>query len=166
MWKKWIVVFALSAPLSAQNQRPNLYFSATSHALVATGRWVPSDPKGKAPFPSETEIDCDRQLRMCTEATAEYYSGHPHVSLTYLDIVRWDDDGIIATAPDAICVTTTILISFAEKSIKATDSLKRLSREKKEACNFVGATGAQNFSFVLKNSQEWVKDPYGESTGR
>lgn len=166
MWKKTVLFFALAAPLSAQNQNSNLYFSATNQGLVATGRWVLSDPKGKAAFPSETEIDCDRQLRMCTEATAEYYSGHPHVSLTYLDIVRWDDDGIIATAPGAICVTTTILVSFAEKSIKATDSLKQLSGEKKEACKFVGATGAQTYSFVLKNSQEWIKNPYGESAER
>jgi hypothetical protein len=34
----------------------------------------------------------------CIEGDAEYYMGHPHITMIYIDIVKWDENGILATA--------------------------------------------------------------------
>jgi len=112
---------------------------------------------------SETEIDCDRQSKTCVEATAEYYSGHPHVSLAYFEVVKWDGNGLIATSSEAICMTETILISFPDKSVTGMHSMKKMDNDKKQACTTFGAGEPFSESFVVKNSQRWKADPYGES---
>jgi hypothetical protein len=84
MRNKLIGVMLLSACVYAQRFKPAVHFVFDSNLLVASGRWISSDPKVKAAYPSEVEIDCVLTTKTCTEATAEYYSGHPHVSLTYL----------------------------------------------------------------------------------
>jgi len=111
MRNNWLALLLLSSSVSAQKAPLHLHFTADSNSFYAAGRWIPSDPKQKGSSPSETEIDCYRQSRICVEATAESYSGHPHVSLAYLEVVRWDENGIVATSPSAICMTEAVLIS-------------------------------------------------------
>jgi hypothetical protein len=161
---------ALSMLLSlcayAQKIKPPLYFSADSKSFSATGRWVPSNQKDKAAFPSETEIDCDRSSKTCVEADAEYYSGHPHVSITYFEIAKWNENQIIATSSSGICMEQTILISIPDKTISNTHSMKKLDAPKKEACSTIGASGTQADLFIVKNSPQWNSDPYGESSNK
>jgi hypothetical protein len=167
MQTKWIGMVALSAVLCAQTRKPPLYFNWNNQNFSANGRWVPSDPKEKAAFSSETQIDCDRVSKTCVEATAEYYSGHPHVSLRYYDILKWDDDGIIATTDALICEAGTVMISFAEKSITSRGILKTMDDKKREACKTLGSDRGSSSVFIIKNSERWLADPYGESlTGR
>jgi hypothetical protein len=165
MRNNWLALFLLSSSVSAQKASLHLHFTTDSNSFYAAGRWVPSDPKQKDSSPSETEIDCYRQSRICVEATAEYYSGHPHVSLAYLEVVRWDADGIIAISSSAICMTEAVLISFPDRSISATHSMKKLANDKKQACTTFGAGEPYTELFVIKNSERWNADPYGESKG-
>ena len=153
----------LTATLSAQKVKPPLYFFVTSDGFSATGRWVPSDPKDKAAFPSETEIICDHGSKSCIEATAELFSGHPHVSTAFYQVVKWDENGLIASSEDGICMEQTLLISFPDKTISNRHSAKKLSDDKKGACKFFGASGTETAEFVIKNSARWIADPYGES---
>ena len=60
----------------------------------------------------------------------------------------------------------TMIVSFPNKAISISGTLKGLSKEKTEACVTLGASKPYTDVFVLKNSQEWNKDPYGESSGR
>ena len=148
---------------NAQATKPNLYFFTDTNSFSTTGRWVPSNANEKAAYPSETEIDCNRVSRTCIEATAEYYSGHPHVSVAYLAIAKWDAQQIIATSSDAICMTQTIIVSVSDKAISETHSIKRMDPEKAQACQAFGAGGTQTDVFIVKNSPRWKADPYGES---
>ena len=86
----------------------------------------------KTQFPSETQINCDRQSKTCIAATAEYSSGHPHVSIEYFQLLKWDVDGIIATSNDAVCMQRTLLISFPNKAISISGMLKGLPKEKQK----------------------------------
>lgn len=151
--------------LCGQMQKPPLYFTWDARSFTANGRWVPADAKEKAAYPSETRFDCDRISKTCVEATAEYFSGHPHASLNYYTILKWDHDGIIATTDAAICVANTVMISFAEKSVTAKSTLKTLDDKTREACKAIGAEGASSV-FLVKNSERWLADPYGESLKR
>ena len=156
-------VTVFTPPLSAQKAERPIYFVADAFGFSATGKWVPADPTDKPAFPSETEIDCDKKGMSCVEATAEYYFGHPHVTIAYLQAVKWDSDGIIATSSSGACMTNTVLISFAEKKITETDSMKQLDDKTKEACNFFGAKQTTTEFFILKGSARWNADP---STGK
>lgn len=153
----------ISAALCGQTVKPRLYFNWNDRDFSANGRWAPSDPKERAAFPSETEFDCDRISKTCVEATAELYSGHPHVSLNYYGILKWDDNGIIVTTNEPICVANTIVISFAEKNLTATSTLKTMDDKKRDACKALGINGTSSSVFIVKNSQRWLADPYGES---
>ena len=134
------------------------YFSHDKNNFTATGDWTPADTKTDSSFPSETEIDCFKNSMSCVEATAEFYSGHPHVTLDYLRVIRWDDDGMVASDSSGICMTVTVQISFAEKHISSTHSAKHLNDKTKEACKDFGAEKTEEDIFVLKGSERWLKE--------
>src|SRR5580692_4885947 len=131
--------FFLILPAQAQTTKPPLYFNHSNDGFSANGRWVPADAKQKAAFPTEVELDCDRITKSCVEATAEYYSGHPHVSIDYLQIDKWDTNGITASSSSGICMVRNVAISFGDKTIVQTVSSKTLDQEKLKACKLLGA---------------------------
>jgi hypothetical protein len=150
----------LAVSCVAQRSTLQVHFSFDSGSFYADGR-----ESEKAQFPSETQINCDRQSKTCIAATAELYSGHPHVSIEYFQVLKWDGDGIIATS-NAICMRRTMIVSFPNKAISISGTLKSLPKEKAEACETLGASKPYTDVFVLKNSLEWNKDPYGENSGK
>lgn len=154
------LVLAFGIRVSAFAQAPPVHFSFDRTSFYADGR-----ESEKSLFPSETQINCDRQNETCIAATAEYYSGHPHVSIEYFQLLKWDADGIIATS-DALCMQRTMLISFPNKAISISGMLKSLPKERTEACETWGASKPYTDVFVLKNSPGWNKDPYGERKGK
>src|SRR5579863_4690176 len=121
----------------------SVHFSVGQTSFYADGR-----ESEKSLFPSETQINCDRQGKTCIAATAEYYSGNPHVSIEYFQVLKWDADGIIAVS-DAICMQRTMIVSFPNKAISISGMLKSLPSEKTEACGTVGASKPYTDVFVL-----------------
>jgi hypothetical protein len=162
MSNRWIALVMLTATLSAQQKTPNLYFFVDANGFSANGRWVPADSKDKAAYPSETEIDCIRETKKCIEATADYSYGHPHVTVNYYDIVKWDGDGIIATSSALQCTINTIIVSFPSRNITEKSSLKKLDGGMKDLCKFFKVE-TETSRFIIKNSDQWNADPYGES---
>ena len=162
-----VILLLVLATLFASGQKAQkeqkkegvVYFLVATDSFSATGKWAStsSDPKDQIVVPQEVEIDCFKG-GSCIEATAEYYVGHPHISLRYFNIMRWDKDGILAASSDAICLTNTVLINFADQAVSRTDSLKNLEDKKKEACAFFGAKQSQSSVFVLKGSERWEKE--------
>ena len=149
------IAISLFATLSTSAQV--IYFNHSEGGFSATGNWAVADPSVKAPL-SETEIDCFKNSKTCVEATAEYYMGHPHVSVNYLDLVKWDEDGIIATDSSGSCMVVTLQISFADKRISSTHSVKQLDDETEKACKFFGAGETEEDIFVLKGSERWKNE--------
>jgi hypothetical protein len=120
-----------SSALSAQTLvGPNLYFFVDQSTFSAEGSWVPVNPKDHAANQTETELDCEKRTGECIEASADYYSGHPHISVAYFQIIKWDINGIVATNADAICVSRTVSIGFAAKPISDTREAKVLPNDK------------------------------------
>jgi hypothetical protein len=169
MKNAWLCLAFIPTLVFAQGGQPQsqgaheLQFSSDSESFYAAGRWAPSDSKDDSSFPSETEIDCCRGAAICIEATAELYSGHPHVSVSYFRILSWDRDSIAAKSDEKLCMNFTMTISFGAKEIVRTGSGKNLPDEKKRACALLGASGTYTDKFVLKYSKQWNDDPYGES---
>jgi hypothetical protein len=142
-----------------QSAAPPIYFNRDQNNFTATGSWVPAaDTKTISSVHSETEIDCFKNSLSCVEATAEFYSDHAHVTLNYVQVLKWDNDGIIVSDSSGICMTVTVQISFAEKRISSTHSAKQLNDKTKEACKFFGAEKTEEEIFVLKGSERWTKE--------
>ena len=153
-----LLLLALS-PLPPQTLvGPNLYFFVDQSSLSAEGSWVPADPKDHAANESETELDCEKQTGECIEATADEYAGHPHISVTYFQVVKWDSNGIIASNSDAVCVSRTISVGFAAKHISDMREAKVLSDEKQKACQALGIPANDSWTFLVKNSKSWAEE--------
>jgi hypothetical protein len=148
---------AISLLIALTTPAQVIYFNHDESSFSATGNWASSDASVKAPL-TETEIDCFKNGKMCVEATAEYYMGHPHVSVNYLDVIKWDKDGIIATDASGSCMTVTLQVSFADRRISSTHAVKQLDEETRKACKSFGAGETEEDIFVLKGSERWNKE--------
>ncbi|HET6932589.1 MAG TPA: hypothetical protein VFI45_19850 [Candidatus Acidoferrum sp.] len=134
-----------------------VYFNYSKSGFFATGSWESPDPNIKTDM-TETKIDCFKEIKTCVLATAENLMGRPHVFTSYLGVIKWDDDGLIATDSSPICMTLTMQVSFADKHITLAHSLKRLDADKAEACKFFGAEKTTEDIFVIKGSARWEKE--------
>jgi hypothetical protein len=153
-----ILLTITTACAAGQSADHPIYFNTDGTGFSATGKWEPSDPKDKLAYPTESLIGCDRNQRQCVQSTAEYYYGHSHASLDFFHIDKWDQNSIIASSSDSICMTQTIVISFGDKTLTQTYSIKPMTNEKKDACKTFGAEGTRVEVFVLKNSKRWLDD--------
>jgi hypothetical protein len=104
------------------------------------------------------EIDCFKNLRLCVAATAEFYMGHAHVSVQYLDIIKWDRNGIVAQDSSPVCLANTFLINFADHSITLNATLKELDDKTKSACAAFVAAKSESSIFVVKGTDRWEKE--------
>lgn len=156
---KALLVLLLCLPLASQ-QKNVVFFSHDANGFSATGKWVSPlpDPKEQPATPHEVQIDCDRQQRQCIAARAEYYMGHPHVSIDYFSITRWDRNGITASSAAGTCMTNLIIINFGDKSITEVDSLKALPDDQKKACAFFGVANGATWTFVAKGTDRWERE--------
>jgi hypothetical protein len=156
-----LAIMLSSIMATAQSAKPDkdkdfIWFIVSADSFTAVGKWTSPNDATDKPFPAEVQIDCFDSS--CIVATAEYYMGHPHVSIQYLQVLKWDKNGIVAVDSSPTCMTNTILINFADRSISLSASLKKMDSKLKSACAFFGAKNSQSFSFVLKNSDQWNKD--------
>jgi hypothetical protein len=144
-----LFTFAVSAQV--------IYFDFTRINFFATGSWEAQDPTVKIEM-TETQIDCFRQMKTCVLATAENFMGRPQVSTSYLDVIKWDEDGLIATDSSPICMTLAMQVSVADKHVTLAHAPKKLDGDKAKACKFVGAEKSAEDLFVLKGSPRWEKE--------
>jgi hypothetical protein len=154
MFKRFLALSALfTLGVSAQV----IYFNYSKNSFFATGSWESPDLSVKTDM-TETKIDCFKEMKTCVLATADNLMGRPHVFTSYLDVIKWDDDGLIATDSSPICMTLTMQVSVADKHITLAHSLKRLEAEQAKACKFFGAEKTTEDIFVLKGSPRWEKE--------
>jgi hypothetical protein len=134
-----------------------IYFDFTKIGFFATGNWESQDPNVKTDM-TETQIDCFKQMQTCVIATADNLMGRPHVFTSYLDVIKWDNDGLIATDSSPICMNLTLQVSVADKHITLAHAPKRLDADKAKACKAFGAKETAEDIFVLKGSPRWEKE--------
>jgi hypothetical protein len=149
--------FALSVLFTLTVSAQVVFFTYSKSGFFATGSWESPDPNDKTAM-TETRIDCFRELKTCVLATADIIMGRPHVFTNYLDVIKWDDNGLIATDASPMCMTLTMQVSVADKHITLMHSLKRLDGDAAKACKDFGADKTTEDIFVLKGSPRWEKE--------
>jgi hypothetical protein len=87
-----------------------------------------------------TEIQCYERFGFCDEAEATYFGGQAGVTLTSLDILRWDKQELVAIDSSPICVVNTLRFDFAARKVTITMSPK--GETKDPFCKDVKATTA------------------------
>jgi hypothetical protein len=148
---------ALSVLLTLGVPAQVVYFRYTKMGFFATGSWELQDSNVKTDM-TETQIDCFKEMKTCVMASADNLMGRPHVFTSYLDVIKWDDDVLIATDSSPICMTLTMQVSVADKHITLVHALKRLDAERAKACKDFGAEKTVEDIFVLKGSPRWEKE--------
>jgi len=154
MFKRFLALSVLFT-LAASTQ--TVYFNYSKIGFFARGSWESPDPNVKTSM-TETQIDCFRDKKTCVMATADNMMGRPHVFTSYMDVIKWDDDGLIATDSSPTCMTLTMQVSVADKHITLTHSLKRLEGDTAKACTYFGVDKSTEDIFVLKGSPRWEKE--------
>jgi hypothetical protein len=134
-----------------------IHFNYLKTGFFATGSWESPDPKVKSEM-TETQIDCFRETKTCVVATADNLMVRPHIFTSYMDVIKWDDDGLIATDSSPICMSLTMQVTVADKHITLAHALKRLDKEQADACKYFGAEKTTEDIFVLKGSPRWEKE--------
>jgi hypothetical protein len=134
-----------------------IHFRFSKSDFLARGSWESPDPNVKTDM-TETEIDCFKDTKICVVATADNLMGRPHVFINYLDVIKWDDDGLIATDSSPTCMTLTMQVSAADKHITLTHALKRLDAETAKSCKYFGAEKTTEDFFVVKGTPRWEKE--------
>lgn len=166
MGRRWVIrtvaraikkLLAVTAFCSLGLYAQVIYFNYSRTGFFATGSWESPDANVKTDM-TETQIDCFIEMKTCVMATADNLMGRPHVFTSYLDIIKWDDNGLIATDSSPICMTLTMQVSVADKHITLAHALKRLDTEKAKACKYFGAEKTTEDIFVLKGSPRWEKE--------
>ncbi len=156
MTARLLSMLLLALPLlSAQTATRNLHFYVEAASFSAEGTWIPVDPKSHAAYQAETEVDCEKRTATCTEATADYFDGHPHISVDSFQIIKWDRNGIVASSAEGVCATRKLTIAFAAMHMSDTREAKVLPSAKQEACHSLGVPSSEGWTMALKNSKEW-----------
>jgi hypothetical protein len=149
-------LLALTLLLAVGASAQVISFDYSKIGFFATGSWESPDPTVKTEM-TETQIDCFKETKVCMVATADNQMGRPHVFTSYFDIIKWDDDGLIATDSSPICMTLTMQVSVGDKHITLAHSLKKLDVDQAKACKYFGAEKSTEDIFVLKGSPRWEK---------
>lgn len=124
------VIFDVSEVVAGAQRTETLYASAV-------GKWSDADEHLAV---ASTEIHCYQRFAFCEEGDATYLSGQAGVTVTSLDILRWDTRELIAVDSTPICVVNTLRFDFAAKKVTVTMALKG---ETKDAfCKDIKATTA------------------------
>jgi hypothetical protein len=124
-----VLLFVLAA--GAQTSTPavgkaSVYIAPGQHYVGGWGQWkATSSKKADALGVNTADIQCFQSLSVCFEASATLSGKIPYASLSSYQIVKWDENGLIAEDDSPICVVNRLLVNFQDKSIISTASPKK-----------------------------------------
>ncbi len=133
---RWTYALLLLGALPCAAQKPLIFDVSTvvvgSQRLetlyaFAVGRW--SDAGADVGIDS-TEIHCYKRFGFCEVANAAKNLNLASVSLSSLDILRWDASELIAVDSSPICVVNTLRFDFAAKKVSLSSTSKGETSDK------------------------------------
>lgn len=129
-----VILIASVAPVRAQ--QPQIFDVSdvvagsqrleTRYALAA-GKW--SDAGNNVAILS-TEIHCYKRFGVCEVASAFLVFGEAMVGLDSYDILRWDNNEIIAVDSSPICIVNTLRFDLVAKKVSLSSTSKGETRDK------------------------------------
>jgi hypothetical protein len=139
--KYFVLVAFLVVPVMCAQERAAIVH-VRPHAVIARGRWKSTTGKqgDEVAFKQAVEIDCFQVEKTCMEATASVIGAEPDLLVEYYEVVRWDENGILAENTDATCMTNQLIINFQEQGVLAIDAPKRGAEGFKGACKILDHT--------------------------
>jgi hypothetical protein len=121
--------------------------------LYAAGAWSDASEMESA---LSVQIECYKRIDFCNVAGANGYGGGPGsvgVMLDSFDILRWDEQEMIAVDSSPICVVNTIRADFVAKTITISSAKKATKLADKDPfCKVVDQSTAS-----LVNSEEVIQ---------
>lgn len=139
---KSFVLLLFVVTVAYAQERPPTVQVTPGRFVTVTGKWKATTGRaGDEPAHKHViEIDCFKEQRTCMEATANVIEGEPDIVVEYYDVIRWDENGIVAENSEPICVTNQLNITFQDQSVMAIDSPKHNAKGFKDSCKWVDHT--------------------------
>ncbi len=94
--------------------------------FLASGKWSNA---GSDVGPASTEIHCYQRLAFCEVADANSALGHASVTLSSLDVLKWDDKELIAVDSSPICIVVTLRADFVTKRVTMSSADKGVTND-------------------------------------
>jgi hypothetical protein len=91
----------------------------------AEGKW--SDASAKVGVPSAS-IHCYERFGFCEDAEVITVLGTPAIRTEMFDVLRWDDNEIIAVDSSPVCLVTTLRFDLALKRVTVSSASKHETR--------------------------------------
>jgi hypothetical protein len=131
-----LALLSIAVCARAQEQHP-MIFGEPSIVTVGTQRtetmWTEAVGKwsdaGDELGTTSTHIECYKKLGFCSEAEAYSLGNQAWVNLETLDILRWDNQELIAVDSTPTCQVNQIRFDFKTKQVTATEILKGDSKD-------------------------------------
>ena len=82
------------------------------------------------------------------QATASIVGTEPDLDIQYYEVVRWDENGLVAQSDSPICMTNQLIINFQGKSVMAIDAPKRGAKGLMDTCKWVDHT--QTYKLIAR----------------
>jgi hypothetical protein len=102
--------------------------------FFSTGKWS-DDPKDSGT--TSVEIHCYKAFALCEVAHSYMLGGQAWVALDEYDILRWDNDEMLAVDSSAICVVNNLRADFRAKKVSTSFTSKGVVGD--EICKTVDA---------------------------
>lgn len=136
------VLLLFVVTIAYAQDRPLMMHVTPGRFVTVTGKWKATTGRegDEVAYKHVVEIDCFKAQDTCMVATANVIEGEPDLMVEYYDVIRWDQNGIVAENSEPICVTNQLNITFQDQSVMAIDSPKQNAKGFKDSCKFVGHT--------------------------
>jgi len=108
------LIFDVSTVVVGAQKLETLWF-------FAEGKW--SDASSDVGLNS-TDIHCYKRFGFCEVAEAMSLSKTAVLRVEDFDILRWNDDEIIAVDTSPVCITTTLRVDFSAKKVSLSSTSK------------------------------------------
>ncbi len=128
-----IALLVLAAPWARAQLQAS--FRLEKDAVMARGKWNPSDAKGDEvrPHMPLVEIHCFKIDNFCMQATASVHGVEPSLAVVYYQVIHWDKKGILAENEDFSCTSNQLTIDFKDSTVTATDLPRKKGKKATEA---------------------------------
>jgi hypothetical protein len=135
-------VLLLFVTVACAQERPLRMNVTRGRFVTVTGKWKGTTGRqgDEVAYKHAVQIDCFKAQDTCMVATANIVGSEPDITVEYYDVIRWDENGVVAENKEPICVTNQLNISFQDQSVMAIDSPKLNAKGFKDSCKVVGHT--------------------------
>ena len=148
--KRVLVAFVMALAFVVCANAQDSLFVVFGKTLSARGKWkaTTGKPGDEVAFKHVVSIECWKDRGQCLESVASVVEGEPSLDLDYYQILRWDENGLLAQNDSPDCMTNQLIINFREQSVTAIDAPKANAKGILNICKSAVLSRTQTYKLI------------------